>query len=287
MSVVIGRFWSSRAQDDRPTLRRNCGAVGRQACSLPGRRDTRRRCTRHPDRVAALGGFWRLFARLSSDDGHGRSVAIQPTAAFGWEVLRCYTPPPSRRAFAGAHFMLPHSRFLRGKKGSHLEGRAYSTGPEARSPGAPPPRRQPTCAQRGQDAGPERHAIALGRAEGDGTPAITAAISALDRAAEKGIIHRNNAARRKSRLMAKANAAHLLDGTQAEAGPRSDPPPPRRRSARRSPPPRRRRPPALGPPIGRAPPPARLRSPSRALARVRRRPPAQADRRPRANLRES
>jgi len=37
--------------------------------------------------------------------------------------------------------------------------------------------------------------------------AITAAISALDRAAEKGIIHRNNAARRKSRLMAKANAA--------------------------------------------------------------------------------
>ena len=51
------------------------------------------------------------------------------------------------------------------------------------------------------------NAIALGRAEGDGTLAITAAISALDRAAEKGIIHRNNAARRKSRLMAKANAA--------------------------------------------------------------------------------
>ncbi len=50
--------------------------------------------------------------------------------------------------------------------------------------------------------------------------AITAAISALDRAAEKGIIHRNNAARRKSRLMAKANAAHLLDGTQAESGPK-------------------------------------------------------------------
>jgi small subunit ribosomal protein S20 len=64
------------------------------------------------------------------------------------------------------------------------------------------------------------NAIALGRADGDGTEAVTAAISALDRAAEKGIIHRNNAARRKSRLMAKANAAHLLDGTQTEAGPK-------------------------------------------------------------------
>lgn len=64
------------------------------------------------------------------------------------------------------------------------------------------------------------NAIALGRGEGDGTEAVTAAISALDRAAEKGIIHRNNAARRKSRLMAKANAAHLLEETQAEAGPK-------------------------------------------------------------------
>jgi small subunit ribosomal protein S20 len=59
--------------------------------------------------------------------------------------------------------------------------------------------------------------IALGRVEGDGPEAVAAAIAALDKAAEKGIIHRNNAARRKSRLMAKANAAHLLDGAQAEA----------------------------------------------------------------------
>jgi small subunit ribosomal protein S20 len=65
-------------------------------------------------------------------------------------------------------------------------------------------------------------AIALGREEGDGATAITAAISALDRAAEKGIIHPNNAARRKSRLMTKANAAHLLDGGQA-AGPDTGP----------------------------------------------------------------
>jgi small subunit ribosomal protein S20 len=37
--------------------------------------------------------------------------------------------------------------------------------------------------------------------------AVGFAVSSLDRAAEKGIIHRNNAARRKSRLMDKINAA--------------------------------------------------------------------------------
>ena len=36
---------------------------------------------------------------------------------------------------------------------------------------------------------------------------VVAAISALDRAARKGVIHRNNAARRKSRLMKRFNAA--------------------------------------------------------------------------------
>jgi small subunit ribosomal protein S20 len=53
--------------------------------------------------------------------------------------------------------------------------------------------------------------IALGRSDGDGPEAVAAAISALDKAAEKGILHPNNASRRKSRLMAKVNAAHLLD----------------------------------------------------------------------------
>ena len=52
--------------------------------------------------------------------------------------------------------------------------------------------------------------VASGRAEGD-EAAVTAAISALDKAAEKGIIHPNNAARRKSRLMAKVNAVHAQD----------------------------------------------------------------------------
>ncbi|MCX7683594.1 MAG: 30S ribosomal protein S20 [Anaerolineae bacterium] len=35
--------------------------------------------------------------------------------------------------------------------------------------------------------------------------AVRAAVSALDRAAEKGVIHKNNAARRKSRLMQRLN----------------------------------------------------------------------------------
>jgi small subunit ribosomal protein S20 len=37
--------------------------------------------------------------------------------------------------------------------------------------------------------------------------AVTVAIASLDRAAEKGVIHPNNAARRKSRLMKKLNQA--------------------------------------------------------------------------------
>ena len=63
--------------------------------------------------------------------------------------------------------------------------------------------------------------IALGRSDGDGATTVTAAISALDKAAEKGIIHPNNAARRKRRLMAKVNAAHLLDEVEgASAAPK-------------------------------------------------------------------
>lgn len=37
--------------------------------------------------------------------------------------------------------------------------------------------------------------------------AVVAAVSALDKAAENGVIHPNNAARRKSRLMRKLNKA--------------------------------------------------------------------------------
>jgi len=45
--------------------------------------------------------------------------------------------------------------------------------------------------------------------------AAVAAISSLDRAAEKGVIHPNNAARRKSRLMKKLNEAQALSSAPA------------------------------------------------------------------------
>jgi small subunit ribosomal protein S20 len=49
-----------------------------------------------------------------------------------------------------------------------------------------------------------RQAIA-GQAE-NAEAAVRAAVSELDRAAKKGVIHKNNAARRKSRLMKQLNA---------------------------------------------------------------------------------
>ncbi|MBI4505509.1 MAG: 30S ribosomal protein S20 [Chloroflexi bacterium] len=48
---------------------------------------------------------------------------------------------------------------------------------------------------------------------GDAQQAVVRAVSQLDRAAEKKILHKNNAARRKSRLMAKLNRA--LQGAAA------------------------------------------------------------------------
>jgi len=48
-----------------------------------------------------------------------------------------------------------------------------------------------------------RQAIAV---DENAEEAVRAAVSELDRAAKKGVIHRNNAARRKSRLMKQLNA---------------------------------------------------------------------------------
>jgi len=44
--------------------------------------------------------------------------------------------------------------------------------------------------------------------------AVLVAISSLDKAAEKGVIHTNNAARRKSRLMKKLNEALALSSAE-------------------------------------------------------------------------
>ena len=46
--------------------------------------------------------------------------------------------------------------------------------------------------------------------------AVVAALSSLDKAAKKGVIHPSNAARRKSRLMKKLNEASLSAKTEPE-----------------------------------------------------------------------
>lgn len=51
--------------------------------------------------------------------------------------------------------------------------------------------------------------IKTGKAD-DARQATLEAISALDKAAEKGVIHKNNAARRKSRLMKHLNALEQM-----------------------------------------------------------------------------
>jgi small subunit ribosomal protein S20 len=52
-----------------------------------------------------------------------------------------------------------------------------------------------------------RNAIAAAPALPETAEAIREAISELDRAVSKGVLHRNNAARRKSRLMARLHKA--------------------------------------------------------------------------------
>ncbi len=61
--------------------------------------------------------------------------------------------------------------------------------------------------------------------------AVREAVRALDKAAEKGILHRNNVARRKSRLMLRLNRVHQ-ERTAAADAPAA--PPTRARSRSRS-----------------------------------------------------
>jgi small subunit ribosomal protein S20 len=58
---------------------------------------------------------------------------------------------------------------------------------------------------------------------GEAQADIVAAISALDRAAKKGVIHKNNASRRKSRLMKAFNAAMAVEA-QPEVAPEAKKP---------------------------------------------------------------
>src|SRR5947209_14500111 len=54
-----------------------------------------------------------------------------------------------------------------------------------------------------------RQAIDADAGDGDAEEAVRAAVSALDRAAKKGVIHPNNAARRKSRLRSEEHTSEL------------------------------------------------------------------------------
>lgn len=68
-----------------------------------------------------------------------------------------------------------------------------------------------------------RRALLGGDDRLEATTQLTVAITALDRAAEKGILHANNAARRKSRLMALANKleAAATGGEEAQLAARA------------------------------------------------------------------
>src|ERR1700681_4517032 len=63
-----------------------------------------------------------------------------------------------------------------------------------------------------------RHAL-LEEGGATGDAELHAAIRALDRAAEKGVLHRNNVRRRKSRLASMAaRLAHVAEGAEGAAG---------------------------------------------------------------------
>lgn len=61
-----------------------------------------------------------------------------------------------------------------------------------------------------------RAALQSNAPEPETKEAVLAAVSALDKAAEKGVIHKNNAARRKSRLMKKLASYTSAETSEAK-----------------------------------------------------------------------
>ncbi|HEU0028228.1 MAG TPA: 30S ribosomal protein S20 [Ktedonobacterales bacterium] len=59
-----------------------------------------------------------------------------------------------------------------------------------------------------------RNAIAASAAAPETDETVRAALRSLDMAVSRGVIHRNNAARRKSRLMARLHAAQEADAAK-------------------------------------------------------------------------
>jgi len=62
-----------------------------------------------------------------------------------------------------------------------------------------------------------RKTMDTGTTEEETKAAVLAAVSALDKAAEKGVIHKNNAARRKGRLMKRLASINLQEAEEASA----------------------------------------------------------------------
>ncbi len=78
-----------------------------------------------------------------------------------------------------------------------------------------------------------RALISVDGATNDAEEAVRAAVSALDRAAQKGVIHANAAARSKARLLKRFNLAVASRvAAAAAAPPAAESPPPARRSRR-------------------------------------------------------
>ena len=75
-------------------------------------------------------------------------------------------------------------------------------------------------------------ADAVATTAGDAVELVRAAVRALDKAANKGIVHRNAAARRKSRLMSRLHKLSVAAAAPAEATPATRAP--TRRSTARS-----------------------------------------------------
>lgn len=76
--------------------------------------------------------------------------------------------------------------------------------------------------------------LAIATADADeAAQAVRLAVSALDRAAQKGTIHPNNAARRKARLLKKYNAALAAAAVAVAAQPARGEPPARKRRGKK------------------------------------------------------
>ena len=164
-----------------------------------------------PPRIAVTGRVCRVagaVVALVAGGGSGRGPVIPSAFAPGAHpVPRARRPSPTHQR--SAHL---------GQDAPHLDGRSHAVGTQASPSGREPPRGPPAAPQRREDIRREGPPAASAPAdEGlDANAALLEALSALDRAAKAGAIHPNAAARRKSRLIRKVNAA--VGGAHVQVG---------------------------------------------------------------------